>query len=199
MPLPTRPVATAALLLLLAARAGSPAAPLPPLDPAGDRVLRRTVVPDPVRRQGEVRLVARGDARVVQTLLATKVLRRVVAEIRQKEERNWPAGAPGHDDMRRYVAALADAAAALDAAAGDGERRRLLIEMIATPEVGGIILGEFASEERDGRLEPRSARVLATVDVGRDYLRRNMRLVLADAFDVDEDEVDRLGDLGPAR
>jgi hypothetical protein len=39
---------------------------------------------------------------------------------------------------------------------------------------------------------------MATPAVGRDYLLRNMRLILADAFDLEEDEVDRLGPLGPA-
>jgi hypothetical protein len=52
-----------------------------------------------------VRLVRRGDYDVVQTLLYTKVLSRVVAEIRKKELAGWPDG-PGHAESLRYVEAL---------------------------------------------------------------------------------------------
>jgi hypothetical protein len=39
--------------------------------------------------------------------------------------------------------------------------------------------------------------VFETIPLGERYVFRNMRLILADAFDVDEGEVDRLGPLGP--
>jgi len=194
-----RACATAGLVLLAGARAVAVPAPLPPLDAATDRVVTRTVVPDATRRQGEVRLVTRGDATVVQTLLATKVLRRVVAEIRKKEEGNWPAGSAGHDDMVRYVDALEAAARELEAAAGDEDRRyHLLIEFVAGADRGGIVIGEFEGDDADGALRPTSAHPIATLPVGRDYLLRNMRLILADSFHLDEAQVDRLGPLGPA-
>jgi len=193
----TRAAVAAVLSLLACAHAPASPASLPAFDAATDRVLKRTVVPDDVRRQGEVRLVARGEAVVVQTLLATRVLRRAVAEIRKKEERNWPVGGAGHDDMRRYVDALAAVAGELEAAHPD-ERQRFLIELVATGDGGGVVVGTFEGEEDGGALRPTSARTMATPAVGRDYLLRNMRLILADAFDVDEDEVDRLGPLGPA-
>jgi hypothetical protein len=199
MPFSTRAYATAVLALLAGARAMAGPAALPPLDAATDRVVTRTLVPDTTRRQGEVRLVTRGDATVVQTLLATRVLRRVVAEIRKKEERNWPAGSDGHDDMVRYVDALAAAADEIEAAAGDEDRRRhLLIEFVAGADRGGIVIGEFQGDEMDGALRPTGARPIATLPVRRDYLLRNMRLILADAFHLDEAQVDRLGPLGPA-
>jgi len=187
------------LSLLVAARAAATPAALPVFDAATDRVVVRRVVPDEIRRQGEVRLVTRGEATVVQTLLATKVLRRVVAEIRKKEERNWPAGRTGHDDMVRYVEALAATASELEAAEGDEDHRyRLLIELVAGADRGGIVIGEFQGDEVDGALRPTSARIITTVPADRHYLLRNMRLILADAFHLDEAEVDRLGPLGPA-
>ena len=194
-----RAAATAVLSLLVVARAAAAPAALPVFDAATDRVVSRTVVPDQVRRQGEVRLVTRGDATVVQTLLATKVLRRVVAEIRKKEERNWPAGSAGHDDMVRYVDALAAAASAVEAAEGDEDHRyRLLIELVASADRGGIVIGEFQGDEADGVLQPTSAQTITTLPVDRQYLLRNMRLILADAFHLEESQVDRLGALGPA-
>jgi hypothetical protein len=193
----TRVAAPAVIALLAVAQAAAGPVPLPAFDAATDRVVKRTVVPDDARRQGEVRLVTRGDATVVQTLLATKLLRRVVAEIRKKEERNWPAGGPGYDDMVRYVDAVAAAARELEEAHED-ERLRLLIEFVASADREGIVIGEFNGDEADGVLAPTSARVIATPAVGRVYVLRNMRLILADAFDLEEDEVDRLGPLGPA-
>ena len=52
-------------------------------------------------------MIRRGDADVVQTLLYSKILARVVAEIRKKELANWPADQPGHEDALRYVEMLA--------------------------------------------------------------------------------------------
>ena len=50
---------------------------------ADDRVYARTAVPDETRKVGEVRLVERDGMTVVETALATRVIERVVAEIRQ--------------------------------------------------------------------------------------------------------------------
>ena len=195
--MPFRTGAAAVLVCMLACAHARAAASMPAFDAATDRVVRRKIVPNDARHQGEVRLVARGDAVVVQTLLATKVLKRVVAEIRKKEERNWPVGAAGHDDMVRYVDAVSAVAEQLAAAHPD-ERQRLLIELVATADGGGVVVGEFEGDESGGVIHPTSARTIATPSVGRDYLLRNMRLILADAFQVDESDVDELGPLGPA-
>ena len=189
--------AAATVIVWMLACAHAQAASIPAFDAATDRVVRRKIVPNDARHQGEVRLVARGDAVVVQTLLATRVLKRVVAEIRKKEERNWPVGAAGHDDMVRYVDAVQAVAEQLAAARPD-ERQRLLIELVATADGGGIVVGEFEGEEAGGVIRPTSARTIATPAVDRSYLLRNMRLILADAFELDESEVDELGSLGPA-
>ena len=79
---------------------------MPLLDATNDRVLERAYVPSASDKVGEVRLIRRGGADVVQTLLYSKILSRVVAEIRKKELANWPQGAPFHDDALRYVAIL---------------------------------------------------------------------------------------------
>lgn len=194
---------TALVLAAVAARGRVGAAPatLPAalLDPTSDRVVARTVVPDEVRKVGEVRLVSRGNATVVQTLLSTKVLGRVVAEIRKKEEGNWPPDAAGHADMRRYVEGLAAAAAELRTRGGEGgERRlRLLIEFVASETAAGVVFAEFEGDEKDGRIEPRSRRPIAVLVLGRAYVFPNMRFILADSFHVPVPEVGRLGPLGP--
>jgi len=186
--------------LLVVAVAGAAPAPAVPTDGAADRVVKRTDVPDATRKVGEVRLVQRGDAIVVQTLLATKVMSRVLAEIRKKETGNWPADHPGHEDMERYLAAIDEKAEALRGArdAGDGDRRvRLAIELVATKDAEGLVLATFAGDESGGFLAPTDRRVLETVALGRPYVVRNMRLILSDAFHVPETEVDGLAPLGP--
>lgn len=191
------------VVALVAAIAGAEAPGLPPslVEPRADVVAARAAVPSAARKQGEVRLATRGDATVVQTLLATKVLPRVVAEIRKKEERNWPADRPGHDDMARYLAAIERAAAALaarrDAAAPDDRWLRLAIELVATRYSAGLVLAEFTGGEVDGRLEPGERRTIETLPLGRAYVVSNMRLILADAFGLPEAELSRLGPLGP--
>ena len=191
------------LLVLFALGSGARASELPPalLDASADRVVARTDVPDAVRKQGEVRLVERGRVVVVQTLLSTKALVRVTAEIRKKEAANWPADTPGREDMERYVAAIERAAYRLrterDEAGGGDRRLRLLIELVATPDVAGLVVGGFEVATDDDPLAPTERRVFETMTLGKTYVFRNMRLILADSFDMPERDVDRLGPLGP--
>jgi hypothetical protein len=196
-----RPPSVLLASLVAAAVAGAAAPPSTvPTDAAADRVVKRTDVPDATRKVGEVRLVQRGDAIVVQTLLATKVIARVLAEIRKKETANWPADRPGHDDMERYLSAIDESAETLrgERDAGDGDRRvRLAIELVATKDAQGLVLATFAGGETGGFLAPTDRRVLETVALGRPYVVRNMRLILADSFHVPEPDVDQLAPLGP--
>lgn len=168
-------------------------------DASADKVLASTVVPDAVRKVGEVRLLSRGDAVVVQTLLSTKLLSRVVAEIRVKEGRNWP---PDDDSVRAYLAAL-------DAARGTVEkrdpgldwkerRRRLLIEFAADATDAVVLVGTFRAAEDAKELTPSEREIFSTLVLPRAYVLREVRLILADSFKVDEKDVDRLGPLGPA-
>ena len=190
------------VLSLLSAPVAAAPADLPAtlLAADGDRVIATTVVPDDVRKVGEVRLVARGEATVVQTLLATKVLNRVVGEIRTKEEGNWPPGSAERESMERYLSALfrtADALAARRESGAAGERRlRLLIEFVASPDAAGVIVGEFTGDEVDGHITPTARRPMETIALPRAYVLRNMRLILADAFHVPVAEIGKLGPLG---
>jgi len=72
------------------------------LDEQGDQILKSVVVPSMEKPQGEVQLIRRGDLLVVQTLLASPVLKRVARVIDDKEQRNWPETRDGYLDSRRY-------------------------------------------------------------------------------------------------
>jgi len=174
---------------------------------AADEVLARTPVPNAESPIGEVRLVRRGNTTVVQTLLVTRLLPRVTAEIRVKEERNWPEGAAGHDDMLAYTSALDAAQKHMRAGLPDADARnvadrdrrlRLLVEFAASPTSAGVEIAEFTSAAEDRPYDVASRRTLGSPAVGRPYVLRNMRLILADSFHVAEADVDRLGALGPA-
>lgn len=166
---------------------------------SSDRVLASTVVPDPVRKVGDVRLLARGDAVVVQTLLSTKLLERVIGEIRVKETANWP------DDpasVATYVAALEDVARSLARSAAEApwsdRRQRLLIEFAADADDHAVFVGTFDRSKDGSDPQIRGRQVRARPSLGRPYVLRNIRLILADSFNLPEAGVDRLGDLGPA-
>jgi hypothetical protein len=155
-------------------------------DSGSDRVVRRALVPSPERAVGEVRLVQRGEAAVVQTLLRSKVLKRVVAEIAAKEERNWPPDRPGHEDMRRYVEAL-DAAqrdlwSRVPKGRGTPEPQHLLIEFIADRTSAFVVLAEYEATGDGDALQVTARRSLGELALSREYVTRNMVLILEDAF-----------------
>lgn len=166
-------------------------------DLSGEILHADTVVPEPSRKVGEVRLLQRGDAVVVQTLLSTRLLERVIAEIGSKEKRNWPEG---DEATAAYLAALDNARRRLEQrdAGPDWSRRRhrLLIEFAAADDYGAVFVGtyDFAG---DGRTV-RDREVFEVLSLRRDYVLRNMRLILADSFGVPVEDVGRLGPLGPA-
>lgn len=202
---PDRAMALAVAFALLAiAPAGTPQAATAmaadgdvALDEASaDRVHAVAPVPDANRRVGVVRLLSRGNAVVVQTLLDSRLLARAVAEIRAKEKRAW-----GDADAAStaYLAALESALATVESRPADDERRRrLLIEFAADDRASVVLVGTFASFDDRTMAHPRSREVLARLEPPREWTLREVRLVVADAFDVPEAEVDRVGPLGPA-
>lgn len=172
-----------AVVALLGAAAMPPAlAPL--FDPAGETVEAATAVPSPAQRVGEVRLLRRGATSVVQTVLDTNLLPRVVAEIARKEQANWPSGRPGHDDAVRYVAAVEQVAEQLRAQRPKDARRKrqrlhLLIEFAQADTQSAVAISGW---QRDDAGVVRRSGPLIVLEPSRDYVRANMRLIADDAF-----------------
>ncbi len=166
---------------------------------AEDVVVTKAYVPSSDRRVGEVRIVQRGDAAVIQTLLYTSLLRRAVDAIHDKEDANWPADRPGHADALRYLAALdAQAARVLAAPAPDDRRRRLLIEFVLEGANASVIVGDFDMEGAADDVRVTARRPVETLAPSPDYVKRNMRLIVADAFDLPLDGIAPvLGPLAP--
>lgn len=197
--------ASAVALALLVAAAAHGVAASDATGPA-ETVLARTGIPSEERKVGEVRLLRRGSQTVVQTLLVSRVLPRVVAEIRDKEIANWPESDPDHGAMTAYVAGLEASAARLrselpevDArSAGSSDRKlRLAIEFTASEDTAGVAIAAFDSTDASP-FDVLAKRVLSEPSVSRRYVLRNMRLIVADAFDVAESRAGSVGPLGPA-
>jgi hypothetical protein len=188
--------AAAGLLLALAwsapGRAESVVPPglAPLLDAAHDRVVERAFVPKPEEKVGEVRLIRRGDAEVVQTLLYSKVLARVVAEIRKKELANWPEGQPGHDDALRYADGLAAVQKQIwdrlprDEVGAD-RRQKMGIEFVLAKSAAFVAVGAIAIDETNGEVRVANFEPLAVLEPSRRYVQQNMRLIAADSFHVE--------------
>lgn len=179
-----------ALALAGAARAESP---------SDDVLVTHAFVPSSARRVGEVRIVQRGDAAVIQTLLYTSLLQRAVDAIHDKESANWPAHHPEHADARRYRAALdAQAARVLAAPAPDDRRRRLLIEFVLDGDAATVVVGDFDMAGDGDAIRVTARRPVETLSLSPAYVRRNMQLIVADAFDLPPDGIAPvLGPLAP--
>jgi len=167
------------------------------LDGAGDIVLTRALVPSAEKHHGEVRLVRRGDGLVVQTLLYSKLLDRVVARIGKKERVNWPPEREGHRDALEYVDALVSAQKQIaaehrDGAAGEDRRHKMLIEFISFPQTALVVIHELQMEEADGEVRISEKKPIVILEPSVNYVHDNMRLIVADALGITATEAEAL-------
>jgi hypothetical protein len=186
------------LLLMILLRADGAAVTIPAaLAPwsvgATDRIVDRTRVPREGMAVGEVRLVERGEASVIQTVLHTTVLRRVVAEIRKKELGNWPADHPEHAESVRYLDALEAARRNIwdrmpKNQRGSDLNQNLLIEFVLTDNAAGVLLAEYKPDAKGDGIASR--RSIAALEMSRGYVVRNMKLIVADSFALPLEKVD---------
>jgi hypothetical protein len=127
-------------------------------------------------------------------------LSRVVGEIRKKELANWPSERAGHADAVRYVDALADVQKQIwermpkDKQVED-RRQRMLIEFVLGARAAFVVVGAFDMTELGGEVKVVRREPMVTLELSRDYVKENMRLIAADSFGVDEAALEPL--LGP--
>jgi len=189
----------AVLRLLLLTLLVAPNAPAREASGDAAHVVARAFVPSPEQKLGEVRLIHRADADVVETLLYTKVLSRVIGEIRKKELANWGEGVPGHDDAVRYLELLTRVQQTIwdrlpkDRAVRD-RRQKLWIDFTLSPEASRVAVGSFEMDDTGAEVRVLERETLAEADLSRDYVRRNMRLIAADSFGVEGPALEALLD-----
>ncbi len=157
------------------------------LDGSRDEIVRSEFVPSEEQPVGEVRLVRRGPAVVMQTVLYTKFLKRVVAEIRKKDAGDWPASRRGHDDAMKYVAAIRSAQAGIQERFRRRERRndrrqRMLIEFILSRSASIVAIAEPSLAEAGGHARVVSRREIAMLPLSRVYVRGNIYEIAWDAL-----------------
>lgn len=171
-----------------AAAAGSPA----------ETIVLRGAVPSEQRKQGEVRLLLRDGNPVVQTVLYSRLLRRVAGTIAEKEEVQWPDGAPGCEDSRRYVLALADLAGRIreEQRHGSGPeegRRGMVIEFMLQDGLGKVKIAAVDVAETGSGLAPGKELLPAKLlDLTPGYVWRNMVLILSDSLGLPISEVEAI-------
>lgn len=166
----------------------------PLLETAHDQLVSRAYVPSPQEIAGEVRLLRRGEAEVVQTLLYTTILRRVVGEIRKKEIAGWAPDSAGYDDSQRYVEALTRAQQEIwkrfrELERGADRRQKLLIEFILSRDTAAVLLAEYDMKDGEDGVVVTARRTLTLLEPSRHYVHRNMRLIVADSFKIPEAEL----------
>lgn len=187
----TSGAAALALLLLASHPAGAardePATPPGPPGGGRDEIVRAAFVPSEDQPQGEVRLIRRGHAAVMQTVLYSRYLKRVVAEIRKKELASWPPSREGHDDARRYIEAVLAARELVQRRFGEradrGDRRQnMLIEFILSGTASRVTISEPELEEANGRMRVVARHPIATLELSRTYVRGDFYEIARDAL-----------------
>ena len=162
-----------------------------------EEILARAVVPSTDKPQGEVQLVRRGEELVVRTVLASPILKRVVAAIDKKEQRRWPEGQAGHVDSRRYREEVFTATSAIwerfkERSDKSDKRQYLAIEFILGPRQNDIALSEPQLTGDYGQLRVENKSSLAEWRASRDYVAENMKEIIRDSFGKDADAVEKL-------
>lgn len=180
----------------LGAQGDASARNAPFLDGKNDRIVRSAFVPSRPLPQGEVLLLRRGDAVVMQTVLFSRYLDRVVAEIRRKEQAHWPPGRQGHADSERYLDALASARDGIRRDAGQDrpgrQRQKLLIEFILSRRAALLALFEPDIEEKDGHYRVTAKRPITVLELSPLYVRGNIYEIAWDALRMRREESEAL-------
>lgn len=157
-----------------------------------ETVIRHTPVPEEPPYQGEVRVVRRGSAQVVQTLLYSKVMIRVIGAIQRKESKAWPKEREGAEDSRRYAEELMQAYLLVKERAKErqktGERERylqLMIEFVHDGDKSYVALYAPSLTQDEERLVLNKKELLKKLPLSPGYVRKNMQLIVQDSFRLD--------------
>jgi len=167
------------------------------LDGSLDEVVRAEFVPSEEQPVGEVRLLRRGEAVVMQTVLYTALLKRVVAEIGKKETDAWPPSRAGHADAAKYKEAIQSAQAGIQerfrGREDRGDRRqRMLIEFILSDKASIVAIAEPELKEEEGHMRVVALRHAVVLPLSRTYVRGNIYEIAWDALRIPRKESSKL-------
>jgi hypothetical protein len=161
-----------------------------------ETLIWRAPIPANPPYQGEVRLIRRDSALVMQTILNSKVLRHVVAAIQRKEFSDWPEDREGWIDSRRYSDELYRAYESIQARA---KRRKssdrylnLLIEFVLQERHSFVALYEPTLSKSGDQFSVQEKEVLKKMNTSRAYIYKNLQEISRDSFQLEEQEVLKL-------
>ncbi len=146
--------------------------------------LARAFIPSSNSVHGEVRLLKRGDAACVQTLLYSKFLRRGLYEMTKQERKAWPEGLPCCDASSNYLADLDSARVVVMAEPTEDTNalRRMLIEFTFSSSGATYALGAMNLEGPAAALQVVQPRMHVTRTAHPYYISRAMYLMGEQGF-----------------
>jgi hypothetical protein len=162
-----------------------------------DLIVQRATVPSVEQPQGEVQLIQRRDLLVVQTLLSSRVLKKVAAAIDAKESRNWPEAQQGYIESLRYRDELFRATeesweAFRQRSDRSQDRQTLAIEFILGPKISLIALSLPHLSVDKGNLLLIDKRLLKIWRSNEDYVRENMFEIVKNSFHLSDTTAEKL-------
>lgn len=154
-----------------------------------DQLIRYAPVPAEPPYQGEVRLLRRNSALVVQTLLNSKVMPHVVGVIQNNEVRDWPEGREGATDSRRYTEELIKALQTIRDRAEEGQRfLQLMIEFVLDGQQNYVALYAPTLTQKGDRLVLQKKVLLKKLPLSRRYVYKNVLFIIQDCFHLEVDK-----------
>jgi hypothetical protein len=154
-----------------------------------DLLIRSAPVPASPPYQGEVRLLRRDSAVVVQTLLNSKVMDRVAGAIQKKELQDWPEDREGSIDSRRYVKELVQALKVVRGRAEEGQRYlQLMIEFVLDEQQSYVALYAPTLTQNGDRLVLQKKELLKKLPLSRTYVYKNILFIIQDSFQLEADK-----------
>jgi len=158
-----------------------------------ETLIWRAPIPAEPPYQGEVRLLRRDSALVMQTVLNSKVLRHVVAAIQKKEFSDWPEDRDGWIDSRRYSDELYRAYESIQARAkgrkSSDRYLNLLIEFVLQERHSFVALYEPTLSKSGDQFSVQEKEVLEKMNTSRTYIYKNLQEIARDSFQLEEQEV----------
>lgn len=140
-------------------------------------ILARTVVPNSMIPQAEIRLVRRGEETIVQSAIWPSFPGKVLKKITRSEKKNWP----GDANAEAYIAALK---MAFDIYEKQHDRKTtaLVIDFTSAGDHTRVDFYFAAASRSDSGIRIQSAAAWKSLKLSPGYVEKNQEYILLDAF-----------------
>ena len=163
------------------------------LEHESDVIDTRKPVPSKEKPQGELRLVSRGEARVIQTLIFSRFPSRFLKAMKKIEAIAWPIEMIGKGDSNLYMTGVELAIGYANTQYPfrknkEDKRKKLLMELVYSPK--HCFAAFYLFELDDSKDVPTVAtrELFSLVPLSSQYVKREQVLILEDAFEFDREK-----------